>query len=82
MDYYMIPLQHVVIVGGGPAGLYTAIGLKKAGVGDVTIIDPRLGLYTRPGHLDRSVFNAVYNVNRVFMIENRQNTTGTTEILL
>lgn len=45
-----------VIIGAGPAGLYTAISLKKAGAKDIVIYDPRAGNYTRPGHLNASVF--------------------------
>ena len=45
-----------VIIGAGPAGLYTAIKLRKAGVKDVVVYDPRAGDYTRPGHLNRNVF--------------------------
>ena len=45
-----------VIIGAGPAGLYTAIKLRKAGVRDVIVFDPRAGNYTRPGHLNRSAF--------------------------
>jgi tetratricopeptide (TPR) repeat protein len=45
-----------VIIGAGPAGLYTAIKLRKAGIYDVTVYDPRAGKYTRPGHLNRNVF--------------------------
>ncbi len=46
-----------VIIGAGPAGLYTAIKLRKAGVKDVVVYDPRAGDYTRPGHLNRNVFS-------------------------
>ena len=45
-----------VVIGAGPAGLYTAIKLRKAGVKDVVVYDPRAGTYTRPGHLDYIVF--------------------------
>ncbi|CEG55544.1 FAD-dependent monooxygenase [Legionella fallonii] len=45
-----------VIIGAGPAGLYTAIKLRKEGVKDVVIYDPRAGNYMRPGHLNRNVF--------------------------
>jgi hypothetical protein len=45
-----------VVIGAGPAGLYTAIKLRKAGVLDVVVCDPREGHYTRPGHLNYSVF--------------------------
>ena len=46
----------IVIVGAGPAGLYTAIKLAKAGVTDLVVVDPRAGSYTRPGHLKRNAF--------------------------
>lgn len=46
-----------VIIGAGPAGLYTAIKLRKEGIKDVVIYDPRAGNYTRPGHLNRNVFS-------------------------
>lgn len=46
----------IVIIGAGPAGLYTAIKLKQAGVREIKVYDPRAGIYTRPGHLNLSVF--------------------------
>ena len=46
----------IVIVGAGPAGLYTAIKFAKAGVTDLVVVDPRAGSYTRPGHLKRNAF--------------------------
>lgn len=45
-----------VIIGAGPAGLYTAIKLRKAGITDIIVFDPRAGNYTRPGHLNGQVF--------------------------
>ncbi|STX51460.1 FAD binding domain [Legionella busanensis] len=45
-----------IVVGGGPAGIYAAIKLRKKGIRDVVICDPRAGNYTRPGHLNASVF--------------------------
>lgn len=45
-----------VIIGAGPAGLYTAIKLRKAGLLDVVVYDPRAGEYTRPGHLNWNAF--------------------------
>ncbi|MDI1351831.1 MAG: NAD(P)-binding protein [bacterium] len=45
-----------VIIGAGPSGLYTAIKLKKAGIKDVVIFDPRAGHYYRPGHLNQNAF--------------------------
>lgn len=46
------------IIGAGPAGLYTALSLAKAGVDvkNIIIYDPRAGQYTRPGHLVGKVF--------------------------
>ncbi|MFT4059555.1 MAG: NAD(P)-binding protein [Legionella sp.] len=35
-----------VIIGAGPSGLYTAIKLKKEGIHDIIIYDPRAGNYT------------------------------------
>lgn len=53
-------IKKVCIVGAGPIGLYAAIQLReKAGVVDVTLIDPRAGVYTRPGMLDHKVFQVV-----------------------
>jgi hypothetical protein len=51
-----VVMKNVVIIGSGPAGLYAANKLKKAGVREVTIYDPRAGTYTRPGHLNPSAF--------------------------
>ncbi|KTD41783.1 FAD-dependent oxidoreductase [Legionella parisiensis] len=45
----------MVIIGAGPSGLYTAIQLKKAGVEDVIVYDPRAGEYVRPGHINSTV---------------------------
>jgi len=47
-----------IIIGAGPAGLYTAIKLKKEGVDDLIVLDPRAGDYTRPGHLNINVFRS------------------------
>ncbi len=47
-----------IIIGAGPAGLYTAIKLKKEGVDDLIVLDPRRGDYTRPGHLNIDVFRS------------------------
>lgn len=44
-----------VIIGAGPAGLYTAIKCKENGL-DVLVLDPRAGEYTRPGFLQNRVF--------------------------
>ena len=46
------------IIGVGPAGLFTAIKLKKEGVDDLIVLDPRAGVYTRPGHLNINVFRS------------------------
>ncbi|KTD54774.1 FAD-dependent oxidoreductase [Legionella quateirensis] len=45
-----------VIIGAGPAGLYTAIKLHREGIRDIVVYDPRAGHYTRPGHLNKDVF--------------------------
>lgn len=45
-----------VIIGAGPSGLYAAIKLRKSGIRDVVVYDPREGNYTRPGHLNQNVF--------------------------
>ena len=49
-------MSKVVICGGGPIGLYLAIRLKQMGVKNIVVYDPRTGDYTRPGHLNTSVF--------------------------
>ena len=40
-----VETRDVVVIGGGPAGLAAALGAKRAGVGDVLVVerDPRLG---------------------------------------
>jgi len=48
----------VIIFGAGPIGLYLAIQLTMRGV-KVHVFDQRAGMYTRPGHLNRSVFHHV-----------------------
>ena len=56
-----------VVIGAGPAGLYTAIKLRQAGIKDVVVYDPRAGDYTRPGHLDEKVFRrAEDGINKQF----------------
>ncbi|MGQ3887510.1 tetratricopeptide repeat protein [Legionella sp. CNM-1927-20] len=49
-------MKKVMIIGAGPAGLYTAIKFRKKGLRNIVIYDPRAGNYTRPGHLNASVF--------------------------
>lgn len=54
-------MPNYVIVGAGLGGLYTASRLINKGIDpkDITIIDPRAGNYTRPGHLNRNAFMLV-----------------------
>ncbi|MCU1358802.1 MAG: oxidoreductase [Ilumatobacteraceae bacterium] len=47
---------HVVVVGGGPAGLTAATELKRRGVGRVTVIDRELQLGGIPRHTDHLGF--------------------------
>ena len=56
-----------VIVGAGLGGLYTANRLLNNGVNpeNIVIIDPRSGLYTRPGHLSHQTFKLVNRHTRV-----------------
>lgn len=49
----------IVIIGAGPAGLYTAIKFWQAGVRELVVFDPRAGVYTRPGHLDKKVIDKI-----------------------
>ncbi|MDP1602795.1 MAG: hypothetical protein Q8M03_05970 [Legionella sp.] len=53
--------QHVIIVGAGLGGLYTACRLIREGVDaeNIIIIDPRAGIYTRPGTLRHQLFSLV-----------------------
>lgn len=55
-------MSQIAIVGAGPVGLYAALKLIKSGVNpkEITIIDPRHGNYTRPGHLNTRIFNEAY----------------------
>lgn len=50
--------MRVVIVGGGPIGLYLAWKLAEKDVNS-TVIDPYMGTYYRPGHLNSSVFRVI-----------------------
>lgn len=45
-------MSSVVIIGGGPIGLYLAYKLNKIGI-KATVYDPRAGIYTRPGHVNK-----------------------------
>ena len=47
-----------VVIGAGPAGLYSAIKLWQQGIRELVVYDPRAGIYTRPGHLNKSVFTS------------------------
>jgi tetratricopeptide (TPR) repeat protein len=49
----------IVIIGAGPAGLYTAIKFWQAGVREFVVFDPRAGGYTRPGHLDKKIIDKI-----------------------
>ncbi len=51
-------MPNVVIVGSGPIGLYLAIKLRQKGI-NVTVVDPRVGAFTRPGVLDSQVFQSL-----------------------
>ena len=51
--------MYLIVVGAGPAGLYTAIKLRKAGIRDLVVYDPRAKEYIRPGHLNKNVFEKV-----------------------
>jgi hypothetical protein len=48
--------MHIVIIGAGPIGLYLGYQLKKAGIHQFVLYDPRAGEYIRPGHLIKETF--------------------------
>lgn len=48
-------MKQIAIIGAGPIGLYLAEQLKKAGLHAIAIYDPRAGVYTRPGHVNRDL---------------------------
>ncbi len=50
--------KKIVIAGAGSIGLYLAIQFVQRGIApkNILILDPRLGKYTRPGHLDHEIF--------------------------
>lgn len=49
-------MAKIVIAGAGPMGLFLAIILHKNGFTDLLLCDPRLGHYTRTGHvIDKTV---------------------------
>ncbi|WP_419419092.1 hypothetical protein ACNVED_11120 [Legionella sp. D16C41] len=49
-------MPHVVIIGAGPSGLYLASKLRRKGIKDIVIYDPRAGDYVRPGFLNPGIF--------------------------
>lgn len=48
-----LPAKNIVIIGAGPMGLYLAAKLVDSGVNseNITIVDPRINTYTRPGNI-------------------------------
>ncbi|MGQ3888733.1 hypothetical protein ACQUW5_06830 [Legionella sp. CNM-1927-20] len=50
-------MTHVVIFGAAPSGLYLASKLRRKGVQDIRVFDPRAGNYGRPGAIDSGLFN-------------------------
>ncbi|KTC93473.1 FAD-dependent oxidoreductase [Legionella cincinnatiensis] len=65
-------MQKVVVIGAGPSGLYAAIKLYQKGVRDIVVYDPRANHYTRPGHLNKTVFeSAERSLNLDFGLEDK-----------
>lgn len=54
-------MSKIVIVGAGLGGLYTANRLinEKVNPENIVLIDRRIGIYTRPGHINKSTFTKV-----------------------
>jgi thioredoxin reductase len=59
-----VPDAHVIVVGGGPAGLSAAIELRRQGVGRVTVLDRERQLGGIPRHTDHLGFG-VRDLHRV-----------------
>ncbi|RUQ82109.1 FAD-dependent oxidoreductase [Legionella septentrionalis] len=47
-----------VVIGAGISGLYTSILLARQGI-SVLVFDPRAGIYTRPGLIDRRILTLI-----------------------
>ncbi len=52
-------MTKIVIIGAGPMGLYLAFKLKKAGLKNIVVYDPRAGEYVRPGHINTDIFHVL-----------------------
>ncbi|CDZ79155.1 Tryptophan halogenase [Legionella massiliensis] len=57
-------MKNIVIAGGGPIGLYTAIRISKLiekyGLkATVTVVEPKLNLYSRPGIVAKNVLDVI-----------------------
>lgn len=57
-------MKHIVIVGGGPVGLYLAIRLARICLTQdlqitITVVEPKLGSYNRPGIVARNVLKDI-----------------------